>query len=297
MAQDIVTFLILVLIAISGYVAFSLRKLNSQSNGDGVNTMIKAFQGMNERLDSATKEIGKVGEIGRDMKDFKKDFENFFSNPKLRGNLGEQILKDLLTQILPKDNYKLQYSFKEGKTVDAIIKTDKGIIPIDSKFPVENFRKMVKSSDKEEIKSLKKAFVKDVKLHIDSISEKYILPKEGTTNFAIMYVPSETVYYELVMDDAGINDYGQERKVFIVSPNSFYYFLQSVMIGLEGKKVEEKSQSIIETLKGIQKQSDNFGTKLGVLNKHINHAKNSMDDVNNNYSQLDSKINGVKLLK
>src|SRR5258708_10782925 len=155
----------------------------------------------NERLDNATqvisqvqRNIGEMSEIGRSMK----DLQEFLQSPKLRGNIGEQVLKELLGQSLPKNSFNLQYEFKSGVKVDAAIKTAAGIVPIDSKFPMENFRRMSNEKGEQDRKVAAKSFEQDVRKHIDDIAKKYILTDEGTIDYALMYIPSEAVYYEIV---------------------------------------------------------------------------------------------------
>ena len=261
-----------------------------------IDVLMQTVQGVNERFDKVAKELGGISELGKGMKEFQKDFESFFNNPKLRGNVGEQVLSNLLGQVLPKKAYKLQYSLSQGKKVDAIIKTDKGIIPIDSKFPLENYRKYVKANDKKEKNALFKTYTKDVQAHIDAINEKYIRPNEGTVDFAIMYIPSESIYYDTILDET-ISTHATNKRVLIVSPNSFYYFLKVILMGLEGKKVEETAKRILDLIKGLQKQSENFEGKLSTLNKHVTNAKNSMDTVNSEYQQIGNQIKNIRLLK
>ena len=255
---------------------------------------------INSRLDNAaevimgvTKELGKVQEIGQQMK----TLQDFLRSPKLRGNIGEQVLRDLLEQYFSRDHFSLQYHFKDGQAVDAVIKTDKGLIPIDSKFPMENFQRMVKSQTEEEKNKCLHEFGKDVKKHITDISKKYILPNEGTLNFAIMYVPSEAVYYEIIRHSVDLTNLAYEKRIFPVSPNSFYYFLKVIMIGLEGKKIESAAKRILETLEGIRKSNEKFSQHMGVLTKHVTNAKNTADLVNNEYSKLSGQIEQVRLLK
>lgn len=257
-------------------------------------------QSINERLDKAAmfmktigQEVGQMRELGKSMK----DLQDFLQSPKLRGNIGEEILKDLLNQVLPTSNFMIQYKFKEGQTVDAIIKTDNGLIPVDSKFPMENAKKLFATENEKDKAAVKNEFGKDVRKHIGDIARKYILPSEGTVDFAIMYVPSESVYYEVVANCQDIIDYGQTKKVFLVSPNSFYYFLQAIMLGLRGKKIEEKAKQIMDTLGMIQQESMKFGESLGVLDRHLTNAKNAMEGVTSKYSKLSGKIDSVKLLK
>ena len=170
----------------------TMQKTIDSSSSETVRTLQENSRQLNERLDKAalamrdvSKEVGQMNEIGRNMR----ELQEFLKSPKLRGNIGEQVLKDLISQMFPKNSFNLQYEFKSGEKVDAAIKTDAGILPIDSKFPMENFQKMVKSENTEK-NNYQKEFVKDVKRHIDAISRKYILPEEGTMDFALMYVPS-----------------------------------------------------------------------------------------------------------
>lgn len=283
----------------------------SQKNDAVFHLLNQNIQGMQERIDNTTriigerldnaakvisgvsKELGQVQEMGRQMK----DLQDFLKSPKLRGNVGEQILKDLLEQILPHDHFKMQYSFKEGQAVDAVIKTERGLIPIDSKFPMENFRRMINPETEEEKNLFIKAFAKDVKKHIDDISKKYILPAEGTVDFAVMYVPSETVYYEVIMHNSDLNTYAQNKKVFLVSPNSFYYFLKIILMGLQEQKIAEGARQILRTLSSIQHESKKFGENLGVLHGHITRTKNAMDEVSNQYSKLSGRIDSARMLK
>ncbi|MFH1029967.1 MAG: DNA recombination protein RmuC [bacterium] len=298
-------------VAINKKMASLMEFLERNKNDQGLLMLNQNLQGMQERIDRTTesinsrldkaahvisgvsKELGMVQEMGRSMK----DLQDFLRSPKLRGNIGEQVLRDLLEQCFSRGHFDMQYQFKTGERVDAIIKTDKGIIPIDSKFPMENFQKAMKAENEEEKNKFFHEFAKDIRKHIDSISKKYILPGEGTVDFAVMYVPSEAVYYEVVRHSEDINNYAYTKKVFPVSPNSFYYFLKVIMIGLEGKKVEEAAQQILQTLSAIKSDNDKFSRHLGVLTSHVTHAKASIDTVNNEYAKLSSKIDNVRLLK
>jgi len=246
-----------------------------------------------DHLARISESFGAVQEIGKTVR----DFQSFLRSPKLRGNIGEQILKDLLEQVLPSDNFTLQKRFGSGHTVDAIIQTDNGIIPIDAKFPFEAFQAMSTSSTDAEYSRFQKQFVRDVKKHITDISAKYILPSEGTVNFAIMYVPSETIYYEIIKDSDSLNTFARNKKVLIVSPNSFYYFLKVILLGLEGKKIEEASREVLRALEQIQKDSRVFGDSLALVTKHLGNAKNALDISNRDFVRLSGQIDGVKLLK
>ncbi|MFC1663644.1 DNA recombination protein RmuC [Patescibacteria group bacterium] len=254
-----------------------------------IDTMRKRFE---QGYSKISMELGRVQEIGHQMK----DFQDFLKSPKLRGNIGEQILRDLLEQFLPRSNFSLQYQFQDGQIVDAIIKTKQGIISIDSKFPMEGFKRISQAKSNEK-KTCLREFVRDIKKHIDDISKKYILPQEGTVDFALMYVPSEPVYYEITLNQPELLEYGYNKKVYFVSPNSFYYFLKIVMIGLEGARIEEASKKILEGLKAIQQESIKFGDELGTLTSHIDHAKGASNRVQSRYGSLVGRIDGLRLLE
>ena len=256
-------------------------------------------QAMNERLDRAAKvigdvqkNIGEMSEIGRGMK----ELQEFLRSPKLRGNMGEQILKELLGQMLPKSSFHLQYAFKSGEKVDAAIKTSAGIIPIDSKFPMENFRKMASSKSEAEKKIHEREFVRDVKKHIESISKKYILTEEGTIDYALMYIPSEAVYYEIV-NNVDLFEYASARRVMPVSPTTFYAYMRAILMSFEGQKIEEQARKILTTFRAIQKDYTKVEDNLGVLQKHLNNAYNMMSSVFTSFNQLGQKITSTQSLE
>jgi DNA recombination protein RmuC len=200
-----------------------------------LNSLQQNTESLNSRLDNAAKVIGEVqknigemSEIGRSMK----DLQEFLRSPKLRGNIGEQVLKELLNEYLPKESFNLQYTFKSGEKVDAAVKTSAGIIPIDSKFPMENFRAMMSARSEEDSRVYKKQFERDVKSHIQSISKKYILSDEGTIDYALMYIPSEAVYYEIVNSQT-LFEYASSQRVLPVSPTTFYAYLKAILMSFE----------------------------------------------------------------
>jgi len=250
----------------------------------------------NERLDNAARVIGEVqrnlgemSEIGRGMK----DLQEFLRSPKLRGNIGEHILNELLAQMLPKQSFHLQYTFKNGEKVDACIKTSAGLIPIDSKFPMENFRKMNGQGGDTEINRIKKDFENDVKKHIDAISKKYILTDEGTIDYALMYIPSEAVYYEIV-NNANLFDYSADKRVLPVSPTTFYAYMRAILMSFEGQKIEEEAKKLFVTLRAIQKDYVKVEENLTTLQRHVNNASNMMNTVFSTFSQLGQKISSTK---
>jgi len=254
---------------------------------------------LNDRLDNAArviaavqKNIGEMSEIGRSMR----DLQEFLQSPKLRGNIGEQVLKELLGQLLPKQSFHLQYTFKSGAIVDAAIKTEAGIIPIDSKFPMENFRKMMANNPDSEKKSAEREFVSDVKKHIDDIAKKYILPAEGTIDYALMYVPSESVYYEIV-NNSTLFDYSQKFRVLPVSPMTFYAYLRAILMGFEGQKITQHAQKILAGLRSIQKEYEKVGENLDTLGKHVTNSYNMISQVDTGFSKLGEKIKNTSTIE
>lgn len=255
-------------------------------------TLQRNSQSLNERLDNAAriigqvqKNIGEMSEIGRGMK----DLQEFLRSPKLRGNLGEQVLNELLSQMLPKQSFHLQYSFRSGEKVDAAIQTSAGIIPVDSKFPMENFRKMLSSQSDAEKKIVEKDFERDVKAHIEAISKKYILTDEGTIDYALMYLPSEAIYYEIV-NNATLFEYASSKRVLPVSPTTFYAYLRAILMSFEGQRIEAKAKEILSSLRAVQKDYGKVEENLSVLQKHLVNAANMMGHVMSSFTQLGQKL-------
>jgi DNA recombination protein RmuC len=259
----------------------------------------KSAQEINQRLDNAARvissvqrSIGEMSEIGRGMK----DFQEFLASPKMRGNVGEQVLRELLGQFLPKQTFSLQYSFKSGVVVDAAIKTAAGIIPVDAKFPMENFRKIGSAKTENEKKIAEKEFVKDVKRHIDAISTKYILAEEGTIDYALMYLPSESVYYE-VANNQDLFDYSSKKRVLPVSPVTFYAYMKAILMSFEGQKIEAKAKQILQTVRAVQKDYSKIEKNLSVLGRHLQNAYTQMNNVLSSFTLLGQKLTSAQLLE
>ena len=262
------------------------------------NRLDQQGQNFNQRLDNATnvisqvqRNIGEMSEIGRSMK----DLQEFLQSPKLRGNIGEQVLNELLGQSLPKNSFNLQYEFKSGVKVDAAIKTSAGIVPIDSKFPMANFRAMNNSKLETVKRQAAKDFERDVRKHIDDIARKYILTDEGTIDYALMYIPSESVYYEIV-NNQDLFEYSNKMRVLPVSPTTFYAYMRAILMSFEGQKIEEKAKEILAALRAVKKDYQKVEGELGILQKHLNSAYNKMGDVFNSFGRLGNKINATREL-
>ncbi|MFC1638689.1 DNA recombination protein RmuC [Patescibacteria group bacterium] len=255
---------------------------------------------LNKRLDQAAHVIKEVSkELGTVQERFK-GFEEFsdLMHPKLRGNIGEQILSDMMAQVFAPSHYELQYRFRDGQVVDAIVRTKSGIVPIDSKFPLENFKQLSRAKTDEQKKHATREFNKMVRRHIDDISKKYILPDEDTVNFAVMYVPSENVYYHILTDDESeLLEYAKSKNVLMVSPHGFFNFLRVILMGMERAQLQEQAQKIWDILKGVQQETGKFGNSLGILSRHVTNAKSAMDNVHSGYAKLTGKLDQVNLLE
>ncbi len=254
---------------------------------------------INERLDNAarvisvfTKELGQVQEMGKNLS----FVQDFLISAKKRGTVGEQIMEEMLRQSLPAHMYSIQYRFKTNETADSVIKVNDRLLAMDSKFTMENYRAYINAETEELRDAARKIFVKDIKKRIDEISKKYILPEENTLDFALMYVPADGVFNE-ISDDTEINDYARQKRVHMVSPSTFYYFLQVILIGLQGARVSEHAQHILKVIQGLRKDSEKFGDNLSVLTKHVTNAKQTLDLVSSGYDRIHSKIDEVSNLK
>ena len=254
---------------------------------------------LNERLDTAARVIGdlkrnlgEMSEVGKGIK----SLQEFLQSPKLRGNIGEQVLQDMIGQTFPKNSFHLQYIFKSGVKVDAVLKTDAGLLCIDSKFPMENFNLMHKSETEAERNQAKRQFFSDVKKHVNDISRKYILPEENTMDFALMYIPSEAVYYEV----ANLNElmeYSRKLRVYPVSPNTLYAHLQVLLLSFQGKELEQKSREVFRLLRAIHKDYGKVQEHLGVLGRHISNAYNSMSSVTSGFTLLGQKLTATSTIE
>ncbi len=275
-------------------------KQSTEKTREGMQRSIdETNKAINERLDNAarvigslSKELGGISQIGPDIR----RLSETLASPKMRGNFGEEMLENMLSQILPKDSFKIQYRFKNGETVDACIFIGQTILSIDSKFSLENFRLYKEAQTEESQAALKKAFLKDVKKRVDEICKKYILPQEGTFDFALMYVPSEGIYQE-VIEAEDIIEYCRSKAVIPVSPNTMYIYLRNIMLSLRGQEINKKAQEILKMISGIKTESDKFAKNLDILGTHIKNAGNSMGTVTTDFVRLRANIQNAANLE
>jgi len=289
-----------------------LGQITSQVNaqlGQVTQQLQKSTGDLNARLDNAarvvqevSKGLGSLSEatqkvflVGKDIA----SLQEILRAPKLRGGLGELFLGDLLAQIFPPAHYTLQHRFKSGEAVDAAIRIGQNLVPVDAKFPLENFRRIVETASEEERKAAKRKFIADVKKHVDAIAGKYILPDEGTFDFALMYIPAENVYYELIIKDEavdtdkGLLNYAFAKRVIPVSPNSFYAYLQTILLGLKGMHIGERAREILQDLARLSGDFRKFQDEFELVGKHLTNTKTRYDEADKRLAKFGDKLQSL----
>ena len=233
---------------------------------------LKSTQSLMERIH---KQLGEFQELSRGLSTAQQSLESVLGGVKTRGILGEVTLDRLLEDSLPTSQYTTQYRFASGEAVDAVIfLRDRKLLAVDSKFPLESFRRIETDGDE-----ARRAFAAAVKGHADAIARKYIRPEENTLDLALMFVPSESVYYELLQtsDSKGqpLDEYCRERRIVAVSPNTLYAHLCVIAMGLRGMQIEENARRLANGLAGLQKQLGNFSESFEKVGTHLKNAQNS----------------------
>jgi DNA recombination protein RmuC len=245
-----------------------------------------------QQLGSMIEQQKRIYEVGKDIS----SLQEILQAPKLRGGFGEFLLGDLLGQVLPREHFEMPYSFRSGEKVDAVVRLKEGIVPIDSKFPLENFRRILEASTEEEKKRLRKELGQDLKIHVDVIAKKYIAPDEGTLPFALMYIPVEGVYYETVIreeisyGEKSFARYAREKNIFLVSPQSLYLYLSTVAMGLKGLKIEKRTEEILRHLDRLQSEIGRFGEEFRKLGAHLQNARSSYDKAEKQLNRFHERL-------
>lgn len=255
--------------------------------GESTRAMQQHYGDSAKIVRDVTEKLTRLDETNRQVVNFAdqlKNLQDILKNPKQRGILGEYYLETVLKNVLPPGSYQMQYAFKDGAIVDAAIFVDKRVIPVDSKFSLENYNRILEAREPHEKKKYEAAFVADLKLRIDETS-KYVKPEENTMDFAFMFIPSEAVYYDLLINKVGaiaddtrnLVHYAGQKRVIVVSPTSFLAYLQTVLQGLRNQKISEQAQDIIKQVESLgkhlgsydeymQRLGKNLGTTVGVYN-------------------------------
>jgi DNA recombination protein RmuC len=265
----------------------------SQITSQAQVAMATELKNTRDQISQVQKQLGEVQQAGQQMHETAEKLQNILGGTKSRGSFGEVALERLLEDCLPPSQYEMQYRFRSGEAADAVLKLRDGKkMAIDSKFPLEAYLRL--TSEGEEAR---RAFVTAVKGHADSIAKKYIVPEEGTLDVALMFVPSETVYYELLMStDAkgqALDAYCRERRIMAVSPNTLYAHLSVIAMGLRGMQIEENAKRLSENLTGMRKQMDTFCEYFEKVGVHLKNAQQSFTEADKRFSKVSNSLDNL----
>jgi DNA recombination protein RmuC len=254
-------------------------------------------QAMQSQMKSFTQEATQIRDDLKQVQEAVKDvssFQEIFKSPKLRGQWGEASLEHILSQHFPKELFKTQYLFSSGEQVDAVLKLPNGrVLPIDSKFPSENFEKMINAVSETEKSFFKKNFLEDVKNKVNEIASKYILPSEGTTDFAFMYIPAEAIYYEIINNigrEVDIASFSWSKHIILTSPNGLYKDLRTIEHWFRDTQISRQTQEILKKLARVHQDSEKLMEDFRKLGSHLRNADAAYEDSNKRLSLLDEKV-------
>ena len=256
---------------------------------------------VDRRLESAQKttaaiheRLGKVDSAAAQMLERAKDLsrlEQALRPPKARGGFGELLLENLLRDRLPSAAFQMQFGFTTGERVDAVVRAGGLLIPVDSKFPLDNYQRIVEAQSDDERQLAEKAFARDVRTHVDAIAAKYVRPEEGTSDFAFMYIPVEAVYYELACGKTGaILQYAHENRVFPMSPSTFTAYLQVIAFGLRGMQIEQRAEEVMSYVADLTRDFDRFVEDFELVGKHLGNAQTKFASADKRLDKFAGKL-------
>jgi len=242
--------------------------------------------------------MGKVEEISRRVESVAQDLsglQDLLRGPKARGVFGEWVLSELLSQVLPRSRFQEQYRFRDGNVVDAAIFLEGAIVPVDAKFPISGFEELRHASTAEERKRIKRNLIRNAQKHVDTIAQKYIRPEEGTTDFALMYIPAEGVFLELLgpEDDVDFLEYAWERRVFPCSPNSFYSYLRAISMGLRGLELAKDVELMFRELQATESALENALRDFDTLGNHLRNARSKWEEVEKEFRRVQAQLSAL----
>lgn len=292
---------ILIAVLLGVIIYFALRKEIVETREKSMESMQKQLEESSKIVRDVTSQLEKIHADHQHVKDVKDQLgklTNVLANPKQRGILGEYFLETLLKNVFQPNQYKLQYKFKDGEVVDAVIFVKDKIIPIDSKFSLENYNKILEEKDSDKRKRLEKALREDLKKRIEETA-KYIRPAEGTMDFSFMFIPSEGIYYDLLINQVGavkVSTYDlieyafKEKHVIIVSPTSFYAYLQTVLQGLRALQIEESAKEIQKRVEVLRKHMLNYNDFLSKLGGHLSTTVSTYNRAYKEFAKVDKDV-------
>jgi len=276
--------------AVNTQLAESQKNLGSQFEG-----ATKVFGELKGQLGQVAEMAARMESLGREID----ELQGILKAPKLRGNLGESSLEEFFRQVLPPGFWETQYRFRDGQTVDAVIKLRGNLVPVDAKFPLESFQRLTAAEDDTARKAARKEFEKSVRGRIDEIADKYIRPGEGTFEFALMFIPAENIYYEVIIKDESLGEggsllaYATSRRVVPVSPNSFYAYLSTIVTGLRGMQVEARAREILAELGKLQREFGRFGEAFRLVGRHLQSASGKYEEAEKLASRVGDRLQSV----
>jgi DNA recombination protein RmuC len=268
-------------------------QITGQMTSDAQTKMADELKNTRDQMSQIQRQLGEVQQAGKQMSQTAEILEGILGGAKSRGSLGEVTLERLLEDSMPPSQYEMQYRFSSGEAADAVIKLrDKKLMAIDSKFPLDAYRRI--STDGDEAR---KAFVVAVKGHAEAITRKYIVPDEGTLDVALMFVPSESVYYELLQTADGkgqpLDAYCRDKKVIAVSPNTLYAHLCVIAMGMRGMQIEENAKRLFASLSGMEKQMKTFSEVFEKLGTHLKNAQQSYGEADKRFEKAQNTLEGM----
>ncbi len=279
--------------AVDGRVESVEKRLASgqQSVVDHLGKSTHLMKELGERLGRLQETSQKIEKLAGDVT----RLEDLLKPPKLRGTLGEMFLEQALAQVLPPGAYATQHPMPDGAVVDAVVFVQERLVPIDSKFPLENYRRARELPDEAERRRAGQQFSRDVRRHVDAIADKYIRPGSGTCDFAFMYVPAEAVYAEIVgdTDEGSLADYAASRRVIPVSPRLLYAYLSTVALGLRGLELQEKAREVHQNLAELTRLWDKVGAPLEKLGAHLGNAQKQFEETSKAVDRFAARLETI----
>ena len=272
----------------------SARTMSAHTNavGERMAAVQTTFAGLQKQVGEMTEQARQLTDLSRSVN----AIEHVLRAPKMRGSFGEEQLENLLGLVFAKQQYALQYRFPSGEIADAVLFLPLGTVAVDSKFPLENFRRVAEAAHDDDKKAMRRDFLRDVRRRVDEVAARYIRPAEGTLPFALMYVPAENVYYEtIIRDDDGyqLYRYCLEKRVIPASPNSLYAYLQTILVGLKGLQVSQRAELIVRGIESLNIEMEKFRKTYDTIGQHVRNAAAKFDEGSKLLNKVETRVESL----